>query len=67
MGKELRPPLHHGVVAIEKGAFVSPSTTVANFTLLYYCPVAEDTVSIFKLHQRGCYTSQAFISDFYQI
>ena len=29
------PPLHLGVVAIEKGAFSSPSTTVANFTLLY--------------------------------
>ena len=25
-------PLHLGVVAIEKGAFWSPSTTVANFT-----------------------------------
>ena len=32
-GKELRPPLHLGVVAIEKGAFGSPSTTGANFTL----------------------------------
>ena len=27
-------PLHLGVVAIEKGAFGSPSTMVANFTLL---------------------------------
>ena len=26
------PPLHLGVVAIKKGAFWSPSTTVANFT-----------------------------------
>ena len=26
------PPLHLGVVAIEKGAFGSPSTLVANFT-----------------------------------
>ena len=25
-----------GVVAIEKGAFKSPSTTLANFTLLIY-------------------------------
>ena len=33
-GMELRPPLHLGVVAIEKGAFGSPSTKVANFTLL---------------------------------
>ena len=30
----LCPPLHLGVVAIEKGAFWSPSTTVANFTTL---------------------------------
>ena len=29
-------PLHLGVVAIEKGAFRLPSTTVANFTLLSY-------------------------------
>ena len=28
-------PLHLGVVAIEKGAFGSPSTMVANFTLLH--------------------------------
>ena len=27
---ELRPPLHIGVVAIEKGAFGLPSTKVAN-------------------------------------
>ena len=27
-------PLHLGVVAIEKGAFWSPSTMVANFTLV---------------------------------
>ena len=29
-GKELRPSLHFSVVAIEKGAFGSPSTMVAN-------------------------------------
>ena len=28
-------PLHLGVVAIEKGAFGSPSTIVANFTFTY--------------------------------
>ena len=33
---ELRPPLHLSVVAIEKGAFGSPSTKVANFTYLLY-------------------------------
>ena len=32
----LRPPLHLGVAAIEKDAFVSLSTKVANFTLLYW-------------------------------
>ena len=31
LGKEYRLPLHFGVVAIEKGAFWSPLTTVANF------------------------------------
>ena len=31
---ELRPPLNHGVVAIEKGAFSSPSTKIANFTFI---------------------------------
>ena len=29
------PPLHIGVVAIEKGAFGLPSTMVANFTYIY--------------------------------
>ena len=33
---ELCPPVHLGVVAIEKGAFGSPSTTIGNFTLLIY-------------------------------
>ena len=30
------PPLHLGVVAIEKGAFGSPSTKVTNFTYFTY-------------------------------
>ncbi len=34
-GKELCLPLHFGVVPIEKGAFGSPSTKVANFTDLF--------------------------------
>ena len=34
-GKELRPSLHLGVVAIEKGAFRFPSTAVANYNNLY--------------------------------
>ena len=36
---ELCPPLHHGVVAIEKSAFGSPSTKVANFT--YLCTLCQ--------------------------
>ena len=35
MGKELRSPLQVGVVAMEKWAFWSPSTTVANYTFTY--------------------------------
>ena len=35
---KLSNPLHFGVVAIEKGAFWSPSTTVAKFTLLFLIP-----------------------------
>ena len=33
-GKEYRPLLHLCVVSIEKGAFESPSTTVANSTYM---------------------------------
>ena len=33
-GKGVAPSLHFGVVAIEKGAFWSPSTMVAHFTYL---------------------------------
>ena len=33
-GKGITPPLHFGVVAIEKGAFGSPLTMFASFTLL---------------------------------
>ena len=36
---ELRPPLHLGVVAVEKEAFGSSSTKVANFT--YFFTVAN--------------------------
>ena len=35
-GMDCFSPLHLGVVAIEKGAFGSPSTKVANFT---YCQI----------------------------
>ena len=33
-GKESRPPLHLGVVAIKKGVFRSPLTKVANLTFI---------------------------------
>ena len=36
-GRNSAIPLHLSVVAIEKGAFRLPSTTVANFTLLLIC------------------------------
>ena len=35
-GTESSPPQHLGLVAIEKGTFGSPSTTVTNFTLCIY-------------------------------
>ena len=38
-GMEEHPPLHLGVVAIEKGTFGLLSTTVANFTLLRFLSV----------------------------
>ena len=42
---ELRPLQHFGVVAIEKGAFGSPSTKVANFTYFTYCLLLEIEIS----------------------
>ena len=39
---ESRPPLHLGVIAIEKGAFGSPSTTVPSFTDLSIKPRREE-------------------------
>ena len=39
-----RYPLHLGVVAIEKGAFWSPSTTVANFTYPIYQPLRSGRI-----------------------
>ena len=38
---ELHPLLHLGVVAIEKGAFGSPLTEVANFTLFLVIEVLQ--------------------------
>ena len=38
---ELRPPQHLGVVAVEKGAFGSPSTKVAKFIYFLLIFVTE--------------------------
>ena len=47
-------PLHLGVVAIEKGAFGSPSTMVANFTFyLYLC------YQVFKVTSESLRTTEA--------
>ena len=46
-GKEQHPPLHLGVVAIEKGSFWSLSITVANFTYIYIYIYIYSSLSIF--------------------
>ena len=52
-GNQWHLPLHLDIVAIEKGAFGLPSTTVTNFTFIYF-----DNVSLLstwydtKLHPR---------------
>ena len=45
---EQRPPQHLSVVAIEKGAFGSPSTKVAKFTylILILCPPEGDLAGV---------------------
>ena len=48
LGMVLRPPLHDGVVAIEKRAFGSPSTMVANFFMASF----------------NCYSEYCFITLF---
>ena len=50
-GMEKRSPLHLGVVAIEKGAFWSPSTMVANFTFLTSLTNIKTLSSIHSLAQ----------------
>ena len=42
---ELRPPLHLGVVAIEKGALGLTSTTVANFTFFFFLKNRQDVTN----------------------
>ena len=43
---EQRPPQHLGVVAIEKGAFESPSTKVANLTDLLINTLTHKTLTL---------------------
>ena len=47
-------PLHLGVVAIEKEAFGSPSTLVANFTFTFYIKISKtlrySSLSLFIFH-----------------
>ena len=44
------PPLHLGVVAIERGAFGSPSTTVANFIKVILESTALFHSSLLRFH-----------------
>ena len=43
-GKEWRFPLHLGIVAMEKGAFVSPLTTVGQLIYIYIYINKQKTV-----------------------
>ena len=48
LGKKFRPPLHLGVVVIEKGAFESSSTTVAKLTFTYGKKIWYSSGNIWK-------------------
>ena len=50
---ELHPPIHFGVVAIEKEAFGSPSTKVANFTTVWLQVILSFTNS-FQTDSERC-------------
>ena len=56
---ELHPPLHLGVVAIEKGAFGLSSTKVANSTY-FYIKVLEDFI-YFNFLDRFWFVHIAFV------
>ena len=47
---EYHPPLHLGVVAIEKGAFGLPSTKVTNFTIYIYIYIYACTHSTIYIY-----------------
>ena len=46
----LHPPLHRGVVVIEKGVIGSPSTKVANFTLCSLVFITINNVQLKKFY-----------------
>ena len=52
-GKEENPPLKFGVVAIEKGAFGSHSTMVANFTLINYACCWLNSITTFSYTRKA--------------
>ena len=52
-------PLHLGVVAIEKGAFLSPSTTVTNFTFTLLMGVVFRGIVMLYMGTGGWYEMEA--------
>ena len=64
-GKRVAHPLHHGVVAIEKGAFWSPSTMVNNFTLNRF---KYDYVTLtIQFNISHLFTHRSMVKQFYLI
>ena len=59
-GEELCPPLHLGVITIEKGAFWSLSTTVAKFTR-HICMYIYMFIYI-VIHRQICFVLSELIS-----
>ena len=56
-------PLHFSVVAIEVGAFWSPSTTVANFTFTYMCFKREGSIFTLSGRPKNLMTSSHTLVD----
>ena len=59
----MNPPLHLGVVAIEKGAFRSPSTKVANFTYLLLQIFKTMEKSEFRVLTEHCFLMEKMLSN----
>ena len=55
-GKEYRPPLHFGVVAIKKGAFASPPTTVGKFM---FSIISSNYMHIYQDSTRAGYDTRS--------